>query len=108
MAGSEERGQLMIQQIGYVTLLVREHDEAIGLYTQSLGFELVEDKPLEQDKRWVRVAPRGKEEPQYYWRELLLPNSKAASATRRVAGSLFFYTPTISGLASHFSNALLQ
>jgi catechol 2,3-dioxygenase-like lactoylglutathione lyase family enzyme len=48
----------MTRKIGYVTLLVRDYDEAVAYYTQALGFELVEDKPLAPDKRWVLVAPR--------------------------------------------------
>ena len=48
----------MKQTIGYVTLVVREYDEAIEFYTQRLGFELVEDTPLEHGKRWVLVSPR--------------------------------------------------
>jgi catechol 2,3-dioxygenase-like lactoylglutathione lyase family enzyme len=42
-----------------VTLVVRDYDEAIAWYTQALGFELLEDTPMDAGKRWVRVAPRG-------------------------------------------------
>jgi catechol 2,3-dioxygenase-like lactoylglutathione lyase family enzyme len=42
-----------------LALLVREYDEAIRFFTQSLGFELLEDTPQADGKRWVRVAPRG-------------------------------------------------
>lgn len=46
--------------IVHVTLVVRDHDEAIAFYCGVLGFELVEDTHQpEQDKRWVVVAPRG-------------------------------------------------
>jgi catechol 2,3-dioxygenase-like lactoylglutathione lyase family enzyme len=44
--------------ISTVTLLVREYDEAIGWFTGVLGFDLVEDTPLGESKRWVLVAPR--------------------------------------------------
>jgi catechol 2,3-dioxygenase-like lactoylglutathione lyase family enzyme len=51
----------MPQSIGYVALLVRDYDEAIAFFTQSLGFEVLEDSVskdrLDQDKRWVLVAP---------------------------------------------------
>jgi lactoylglutathione lyase len=46
----------MTQHIGYVALVVRDYDEAIAYYTGALGFELVEDTPIE-GKRWVLVAP---------------------------------------------------
>ena len=33
--------------IAHVALVVRDYDEAIEFYTQRLGFELLEDTPLE-------------------------------------------------------------
>ena len=48
----------MNQRIGYVSLLVRDYDEAIAYYTSILGFQLVEDTQLAPGKRWVLVAPR--------------------------------------------------
>ncbi len=48
----------MTQHIGYVALVVRDYDEAIAYFTGALGFELVEDTPLE-GKRWVLVRPSG-------------------------------------------------
>src|SRR6266581_5837792 len=51
----------MTQTLGYVALVVRDYDEAIACFTQSLGFHLVEDSPSKdrqgQLKRWVLVAP---------------------------------------------------
>lgn len=50
----------MSLQLALVALLVREYDEALDFYVGSLGFTLVEDRPVpEQGKRWVVVAPRG-------------------------------------------------
>jgi catechol 2,3-dioxygenase-like lactoylglutathione lyase family enzyme len=49
----------MKQRIGHVTLVVGEYDEAIAFYTSTLGFTLLEDTPLGDGKRWVRVAPPG-------------------------------------------------
>jgi catechol 2,3-dioxygenase-like lactoylglutathione lyase family enzyme len=49
---------VMAQHIGYVALVVREYDEAIAFFTQSLGFTLIEDTNLGA-KRWVLVAPPG-------------------------------------------------
>jgi catechol 2,3-dioxygenase-like lactoylglutathione lyase family enzyme len=42
-----------------VTLVVDDYDEAIGWFTDALGFELVEDSPRGPGKRWVVVAPPG-------------------------------------------------
>ena len=50
----------MKQSIVHVALVVRDYDEAIAFYTQTLRFTLVEDTyQPEQDKRWVVVAPPG-------------------------------------------------
>ena len=53
----------MNQSIGLVALVVREYDEAIAFYVDTLGFTLIEDTYIEaQDKRWVVVAPPGANE----------------------------------------------
>lgn len=49
----------MRQQLAHVALLVDEYDRAIAYYTRVLGFELVEDTPLSDTKRWVVVRPPG-------------------------------------------------
>jgi catechol 2,3-dioxygenase-like lactoylglutathione lyase family enzyme len=50
----------MNQNIGYVALVVRDYDEAIDFYVNTLGFELLEDTAVEaQHKRWVLLAPPG-------------------------------------------------
>jgi catechol 2,3-dioxygenase-like lactoylglutathione lyase family enzyme len=49
----------MTQRLGYIALLVRDYDDAITFYTQSLGFQLVENTDLGGGKRWVRVRPPG-------------------------------------------------
>lgn len=49
----------MPQHIAHLTLVVDDYDEAIQFYTQKLGFTLLEDTPLSETKRWVRVAPNG-------------------------------------------------
>ncbi len=52
----------MGQFISAVSLVVTDYDEAIDFYTHKLGFELVEDTRLNDDKRWVLIAPRGAKE----------------------------------------------
>ena len=49
----------MDQKLALVTLLVKDYDEAIDFYTKKLGFKLIHDNPLEDDKRWVVVQPPG-------------------------------------------------
>ncbi|WEF33426.1 VOC family protein [Pseudoduganella chitinolytica] len=50
----------MKQSIVHIALVVRDYDEAIDFYVNTLGFELLDDtyQPA-QDKRWVVVAPPG-------------------------------------------------
>jgi len=53
----------MKQSIGYVSLVVRDYDEALSFYVGTLGFSLIEDTNIAaQDKRWVLVAPPGSTE----------------------------------------------
>lgn len=53
----------MKQSIGYVAVVVKDYDEAIRFYVDTLGFNLVEDTYIEaQKKRWVLVAPPGSKE----------------------------------------------
>jgi catechol 2,3-dioxygenase-like lactoylglutathione lyase family enzyme len=49
----------MAQEITAGALVIRDYDEAIAYFTESLGFTLVEDTPMGGDKRWVVVRPSG-------------------------------------------------
>jgi catechol 2,3-dioxygenase-like lactoylglutathione lyase family enzyme len=53
----------MAQTVGYVALVVRDYDDALTFFTQSLGFTVIEDTVakdrLGNDKRWVLVSPPG-------------------------------------------------
>ena len=52
----------MKQRIAQIALLVDDYDKAIEFYTKKLGFILIEDTILNEDKRWVLVAPSGSKE----------------------------------------------
>jgi catechol 2,3-dioxygenase-like lactoylglutathione lyase family enzyme len=87
----------MAQTLGYVTLVVRDYDEAIAFFTQSLGFELVEDSAatdrLGRDKRWVLVAP-----PDSRGTKLLLAQTSTPEEARRIGnqtgGRVFLFLHT--------------
>lgn len=51
--------QAPARRIAQVALVVRDYDEAIRFFTQALRFELLEDSPRPDGKRWVLVAPPG-------------------------------------------------
>ena len=44
-------------QLGYVTIVVNNYDQAIAYYTQFLNFGVYEDRPLSPGKRWVLIGP---------------------------------------------------
>lgn len=52
----------MKQHIAHIALVVRDYDEAIEFYTEKLGFELIDDTPQSETKRWVLVKPPGASE----------------------------------------------
>lgn len=47
----------MSQYLGQISIVVRDYDEAIQYYTQILGFTLIEDTQLSEEKRWVVIRP---------------------------------------------------
>lgn len=52
----------MTQFISAISLIVPDYDQAIGFYVGLMGFDLIEDTELSEDKRWVLVAPPGSTE----------------------------------------------
>lgn len=87
----------MRQTIAHVTLVVRDYDEAITFFTQSLGFDLIEDSASKdrqgRDKRWILVAPPGSRGTQI----LLAKASNAEEASRignQTGGRVFMFLHT--------------
>jgi catechol 2,3-dioxygenase-like lactoylglutathione lyase family enzyme len=52
----------MNQRLAYITLLVKDYDEAIEFFTGKLHFTLIEDSLLTETKRWVVISPPGSAE----------------------------------------------
>jgi catechol 2,3-dioxygenase-like lactoylglutathione lyase family enzyme len=44
------------QSVATVALVIREYDEALEFFTETLRFTVIEDRPLGAGKRWVVVA----------------------------------------------------
>jgi catechol 2,3-dioxygenase-like lactoylglutathione lyase family enzyme len=44
-------------EIRQISLLVRDYDEAIEFYTKKLGFALIGDTRISDEKRWIVIAP---------------------------------------------------
>ena len=71
----------MKQHLALTAIVVRDYDEAIAFYVNTLGFDLVEDTYIfEQDKRWVVIAPPGSGESR-----LLLARAVGDEQSSRVA-----------------------
>ena len=84
----------MKQAIGYVALVVREYDEAIRFYVDTLGFRLIEDKFIEaENKRWILIAPPGSIES-----KVLLARAEGAEQASRIGnqtgGRVFLFLNT--------------
>lgn len=84
----------MKQSLGLVSVVVRDYDEALSFYVDTLGFLLVEDSVVsEQNKRWVVVAPPGATESR-----LLLARASDPQQVERIGHQtggrvfLFLYT----------------
>jgi len=52
----------MRQHLSLTAVIVRDYNEAIAFFVGKLGFELREDTRLDEEKRWVVVAPPGSSE----------------------------------------------
>lgn len=83
----------MNQHIAQMTLVVADYDEAIDFYTKKLNFDLIEDTPLTDTKRWVVVKPKGAKEG-----ALLLAKSanekQAKSVGNQTGGRVFLFLHT--------------
>jgi lactoylglutathione lyase len=83
----------MAQTLGYVTLVVRNYDEALVFFTHSLGFTVVEDTALGGGKRWVLVRP-----PNSQGTSLLLAQAATAEQENRIGnqtgGRVFLFLHT--------------
>ena len=80
-----------------MTLVVRDYDEAIAFFTESLDFDLIEDTPSKdrqgRDKRWVLIAPKNSRSTQI----LLAKASNTEEASRignQTGGRVFLFLHT--------------
>src|SRR5437667_4124067 len=53
---------LGIVRLRYVTIVVRDYDEALRWYTNVLGLEKTEDGSFGKGQRWLVVAPHGRKD----------------------------------------------
>jgi len=82
-----------MQKIGSIALVVRDYDEAIAFYTQSIGFHLVEDTDLGGGKRWVRVRPPGSDGTDLLLARAVNPEQESR-AGNQTGGRVFLFLHT--------------
>ncbi len=80
----------MAQHIGALALLVADYDQAITFFTQGLGFELLEDTPLDEPgkpgKRWCGLPQRGAPGSALLLARAATPTSRPPSVSRGRSG----------------------
>jgi catechol 2,3-dioxygenase-like lactoylglutathione lyase family enzyme len=83
----------MPQTLAHVTLLVRNYDEALAFFTQALGFRVIEDTPLSDNKRWLVVAPLNSRGTSLLLAEAATPE-QARSIGNQAGGRVFLFLHT--------------
>jgi catechol 2,3-dioxygenase-like lactoylglutathione lyase family enzyme len=83
----------MSQTIAHVTFLVRNYDEALAFFTQSLGFRVLEDTPLSDSKRWLLVAPPNSSGPALLLAKAATPE-QAQHVGNQAGGRVFLFLQT--------------
>jgi predicted enzyme related to lactoylglutathione lyase len=63
-----EEGETVITRARSIGIYVTDQERALAFYRDTLGFEVLIDKPMghmgpagHEDKRWINVAPKGAE-----------------------------------------------
>lgn len=80
----------MNQYLAHLALVVKDYDEAITFYTQKLNFELIEDTRIDEQKRWVLVAPPGARECSLLLAKAATPAQEAAIG-HQTGGRVFLF-----------------
>jgi catechol 2,3-dioxygenase-like lactoylglutathione lyase family enzyme len=87
----------MPQALGYISLVVRDYDEAIAYFTQKLGFDLIEDSRSTdregREKRWVLVAPTSSRGTKLLLAKASTPE-EAAHIGNQTGGRVFLFLHT--------------
>ena len=81
------------QHIGRIALLVKDYDAAKAWYCDVLGFDLVEDEPMPNGKRWILVAPPGSTETSILLAQAAT-SEQSTSVGRQTGGLVFLFLHT--------------
>ena len=47
----------MIKAIKFVSIPVRDQEQALAFYTEKLGFQVLTDQPFDPKQRWIIANP---------------------------------------------------
>jgi uncharacterized glyoxalase superfamily protein PhnB len=51
----------MIKAVKFVSIQVKNQDQALHFYTQKLGFQILTDQPFDEKQRWLELSIPGGE-----------------------------------------------
>ena len=51
----------MIKAVKFVSIPVRDQDQAVRFYTEKLGFQILTDQPFDGKQRWIELRIPGSE-----------------------------------------------
>ena len=51
----------MIKAVKFVSIPVRDQDQALAFYTEKLGFQILTDQPFDGKQRWIELRIPGSE-----------------------------------------------
>lgn len=83
----------MKRSLAKVSIVVRNYDEAISYYTNTLDFSLIEDQALSEDKRWVVISPSPESPAQIVLAKAKNPQ-ELASMGNQTGGRVFLFLET--------------
>jgi lactoylglutathione lyase len=49
----------MLKYVQSISVQVQDQDQALDFYVNTLGFEKIDDQPMDKNTRWIVVAPPG-------------------------------------------------
>ncbi len=81
------------RMLSAIAIVVWDYDEAIRYYCDTLGFSLIEDTPLSDDKRWVLVAPAEGSETRLLLAKAVTPAQEAVIG-QQAGGRVFLFLET--------------
>ena len=77
-------------RIGAITILVPDYDAGLDFFVGKLGFDLVEDRPQEEGKRFIVVAAPGSSEARLRLAKATKPEQTAAIG-RQAGGRVLLF-----------------